>query len=144
LPSLPIRYEFVLPVSHWTRIQPSSPSSPITVPVLGKGPSYVTQQPISMCTGSVGRPVLGKGPSYVIQQPISIYRVPVMVFHYTHFGLYSTLRSLCTNCIDYAINTIIVNIKGIIIITVINTLVQSMYAQVIYVRMTTRMPRGLC
>jgi len=45
LPSLPIRYELVLPVSHWTRIQPSSPSSPITVPMLGNGPSYVTQRP---------------------------------------------------------------------------------------------------
>ena len=37
--SLPIRYEFVLPVSHWTRIHPSSPNSPITVPTLGSGPS---------------------------------------------------------------------------------------------------------
>ena len=39
-PSLPILYEFVEPLSHWTRIQPSSPSSPITRPSDGAGPSW--------------------------------------------------------------------------------------------------------
>lgn len=39
-PSFPILYELVLPVSHWTLIQPSSPSSPITRPRPGGGPSW--------------------------------------------------------------------------------------------------------
>lgn len=39
LSSLPIRYEFVEPLSHWTRIHPSSPKSPITLPSPGGGPS---------------------------------------------------------------------------------------------------------
>ena len=43
-PSLPMRYELVLPVSHWIRTQPSSPSSPITRPSLGGGPSCEKQR----------------------------------------------------------------------------------------------------
>lgn len=37
--SLPIRYELILPVSHRTRTHPSVPTSFITVPSPGGGPS---------------------------------------------------------------------------------------------------------
>ena len=41
LSSLLMRYELTDPVSHLTRIQPSLPSSLITVPSLGEGPSWM-------------------------------------------------------------------------------------------------------
>lgn len=67
-PSLPILYELVLLVSHWTLIHPSSPSSPMTLPRPGAGPSWTEHTQGQILNTRPLFPVLTSNSKNAIQQ----------------------------------------------------------------------------